>query len=143
VSGLTAEQRRVAELLFALPEAHGFALAGGSALVALRLVDRPTRDLDAFVAARAGRDPGSVEPLLDAVVSAMEAAGWRVAVVRRHQIPVPGFDSRRRLQQKSSSAGPFGSCAVSAAVGRAHMAPATRRALLHEHRRGPAQHSGG
>jgi hypothetical protein len=70
--------------LFSLPEADGYALAGGAALVARRLVERTTRDLDAFTAAHAGRDPGSVESLLDAAVNAFERLGWRLDIVRRH-----------------------------------------------------------
>lgn len=54
MSGLTNLQQEVARILFGLPESPGFALAGGSALVLLGVIDRPTRDLDAFVAARAG-----------------------------------------------------------------------------------------
>ena len=66
MSGLSAEQRDLARLLFSLPEAAGYALAGGAALVALQLVDRATRDLDVFIGARSGADPGSVETLASA-----------------------------------------------------------------------------
>lgn len=52
MSGLANLQQEVARILFGLPESAGFAMAGGSALVALGVIDRPTRDLDAFVAAR-------------------------------------------------------------------------------------------
>ncbi|MEZ5236142.1 MAG: nucleotidyl transferase AbiEii/AbiGii toxin family protein [Acidimicrobiales bacterium] len=84
MTGLTDEQREIAALLFSLPQAGGYVLAGGAALVALRLVERTTRDLDAFLAARAGRDPGSVEPLMEAAAVALVRAGWDLVVVRRH-----------------------------------------------------------
>lgn len=58
---LTGLQRQVALALFGVPEAAGFALAGGSAIVSLGLVDRQTRDIDAFVAAR--RPLRSLPPL--------------------------------------------------------------------------------
>ena len=45
---LSRLQRRVSTLVFALPEAAGFALAGGGALIAHQVVDRTTRDLDCF-----------------------------------------------------------------------------------------------
>jgi NAD(P)-dependent dehydrogenase (short-subunit alcohol dehydrogenase family) len=85
VTGLSGGQREVALLLFGLPESEGFALAGGSALVALGVIDRPTRDIDAFFAAQAGGAPGDVGPLASALCSALADAGWTVEVVRRHQ----------------------------------------------------------
>lgn len=84
MKGLTDLQRTAARILFALPESEGFALAGGSALVALGVVDRPTRDLDAFVAARPGDPPGDVGPLGTAYEGALIEAGWSVEVTRRH-----------------------------------------------------------
>jgi hypothetical protein len=53
-------------------------------LVALQLVERTTRDLDAFIAAQPGRDPGTVEPLLDALLRAVDRRGWTAEVIRRH-----------------------------------------------------------
>ena len=41
-STLTELQRLVLELFFELPEADGFVLAGGAALVASGLTERPT-----------------------------------------------------------------------------------------------------
>jgi hypothetical protein len=70
--------------LFGLPEAAGFALAGGSALVALGVVDRQTHDLDAFVAARPGTPPGDVRPLAAAFIAALTAEGWVVELGRDH-----------------------------------------------------------
>lgn len=81
---LTPLQREAARLLFGLPESAGFALAGGSALVALGVIDRPTRDLDAFVAAQREDPPGDVSPLVDAFESALAGHGWSVEVIRRH-----------------------------------------------------------
>ncbi len=85
MSGLTDSQQEVARILFGLPESTGFALAGGSALVALGVIDRPTRDLDAFVAARAGDPPGDVGPLAATFSATLAGAGWDVEAVRQHQ----------------------------------------------------------
>ncbi len=85
MSGLTDLQQEVARILFGLPESAGFALAGGSALVALGVVDRPTRDLDAFVAARAGDPPGDVGPLAATFSAALVRSGWDVDLARQHQ----------------------------------------------------------
>lgn len=45
-SPLTHLQRLALELFFALPESDGFAFAGGAALVATGLTDRPAQDID-------------------------------------------------------------------------------------------------
>jgi hypothetical protein len=45
---LSPLQEQVGRIVAALPEADGFALAGGAALVVARVVDRATRDLDFF-----------------------------------------------------------------------------------------------
>ncbi len=68
-------QRRVAALIAALPEADGFALAGGAALIARGDVDRLTRDLDFF-----GLSGDAVDRLLPAVEAALGDDG--LAVVR-------------------------------------------------------------
>lgn len=81
---LTALQREAARALFGFPESEGFALAGGSALVALGVIDRPTRDLDAFVAAQHGDPPSDVSPLVLAYESALVGHGWAVDVIRHH-----------------------------------------------------------
>ena len=85
MSGLTDSQQEVARILFGLPESTGFALAGGSALVALGVIDRPTRDLDAFVAARAGDPSGDVGPLAATFSATLAGAGWDVEAVRQHR----------------------------------------------------------
>ncbi len=82
MSGFSAAQREVAHVLFALPEARGFALAGGSALLALGAIDRPTRDIDAFVAATADVPPGDVGPLVAALRETLAANRWTVTVDR-------------------------------------------------------------
>lgn len=82
MSGFSDAQFAVARILFGLPEAHGFALAGGSALLALGAIDRATRDIDAFVAARPETPPGDVGPLVAALRSRLLAGGWAVTVDR-------------------------------------------------------------
>ncbi len=47
---LTAFQIQVARLFFDLDEAVGFLVAGGAALAAVGLTERPTQDLDLFTA---------------------------------------------------------------------------------------------
>ena len=76
VSALSDEQLEIARVLFGLPGAAGFALAGGSALVALNIVDRETRDIDAFVAARPGHDPGDVRPFASMLTDNLRPLGW-------------------------------------------------------------------
>lgn len=82
---LDPNQRAVARVLFALPAAHGYALAGGSALLVSGVIDRLTRDVDAFVAAQPGPAPGDVRLLVDELVPALEHAGWTVDTVRLHE----------------------------------------------------------
>lgn len=84
MNGLTPLQRRAARILFDLPDPVGYALAGGSAFVALGVVDRQTRDLDAFIAARSGDPPGDVRPLATSFAAALAAAGWTVEFIREH-----------------------------------------------------------
>ena len=57
MSELSPFQRRVADVLFHLPEADGYALAGGGALILRRVITRETSDLDAFIAALPGQIP--------------------------------------------------------------------------------------
>ena len=47
---LSAFQLEVTRLFFALPASQGFLLAGGAALRAQHLTERPTEDLDFFAA---------------------------------------------------------------------------------------------
>lgn len=82
MSGFSEPQLDVARRLFGLPEARGFALAGGSALLALGTIDRPTRDIDAFVAAKPETPPGDVGPLVAALRDRLLEDGWAVTVDR-------------------------------------------------------------
>lgn len=69
--------REVATLALALPEADGFVLAGGGAMIEHGLVDRRTVDLDLF-APQADRIPR----LAVALQRVLPTAGWTVEVVR-------------------------------------------------------------
>lgn len=88
--GLTAFQTGVAQAFFSLAASSGFRLAGGAALLALRLSDRKTRDLDLFT------DRTTVEPAMTAFVEEATRRGWAVQVVRRSatfcQMMVTGDD---------------------------------------------------
>ena len=64
-------------MVAALPEARGFALAGGGALVVHGLTERSTNDLDFFTPA-----PTDVPLLRQALVIAFREAGLTVAIVR-------------------------------------------------------------
>ncbi len=79
---LSPLQRRVATILRDLPEANGFALAGGAALIVHGQISRLTRDLDYFAV-----DPTSVDRLLPAFVGAARSAGLTVI---EEQV-APGF----------------------------------------------------
>lgn len=68
-------QRQVAEIVFSLAEAEGFALAGGGALIAHDIVDRTTRDLDCF-----GPSLDAVDRYLPAMVVALNDAAFVVDV---------------------------------------------------------------
>ena len=48
MSGPSAFQIEVARMFFSLPASDGFLLAGGGALLASGLTNRPTKDLDFF-----------------------------------------------------------------------------------------------
>lgn len=71
---LTELQRAVLELFFTLPEAEGFALAGGAGLLATGLSTRPTSDLDLF-----GSDPAAgITPAANALEATCSGRGWSV-----------------------------------------------------------------
>ncbi|MBU4215748.1 MAG: nucleotidyl transferase AbiEii/AbiGii toxin family protein [Actinobacteria bacterium] len=74
---LTPFQREVALVFFALTAADGFLLAGGAALVAQDLSDRPTQDLDLFTARI-----GGVPKARDAFAAAARARGWKVTRIK-------------------------------------------------------------
>ena len=84
MSELSPFQRRVADVLFNLPEADGYALAGGAALILRRIITRETADLDAFIAARPGPDPGTVDALAEAFAAAAYDFGWTVQTSLRN-----------------------------------------------------------
>ena len=65
---LSALQQRVAIVLADLPEAEGFALAGGGALIVRGAIDRETHDLDFFVTEAAAVD--RLVPALEATLTA-------------------------------------------------------------------------
>jgi hypothetical protein len=73
---------QIARIAFALPEAGQGALAGGGAMLAHDLVDRPTQDVDLFTP-----DPSEVTRLADALLVALRAEGAQVRADRRE----PGF----------------------------------------------------
>jgi hypothetical protein len=74
---LDAFQARVAQVALSAAAAHGFALAGGNALVAHGLLSRPTEDVDLFTP-----QPGGPGRVLEPVMAALEGAGFTVQVIR-------------------------------------------------------------
>lgn len=60
-----------------MPEAAGFALAGGAALIVQRIVSRETKDLDLFV-----HDQDAVRLASDAFVHLAASEGWQIEVLR-------------------------------------------------------------
>lgn len=72
--GLTAFQLEVARLFFRLPESKDFLLAGGAALLAQHLTNRPTEDLDFFTAPERGHVPAA----RDALEAAARQRGWSI-----------------------------------------------------------------
>lgn len=79
---LSPLQEQVAEIVSGLEEAHGFALAGGAALIARGEVQRQTRDLDFF-----GLTGEAVDRLLPAAERALRDAGLEVERIQVN----PGF----------------------------------------------------
>lgn len=73
-TSLTELQIETLRMFFDLPESTGFILAGGAALLAQELTDRPTYDLDFFSA------PGiaSVPAAADAIERSAGKRGWPV-----------------------------------------------------------------
>ena len=85
---LDALHEHIARIAFALPEARQVALAGGGAMLAHDLVDRPTQDVDLFTP-----DPAEVTRLADALAVALRTEGARVRP--------PSF--RRRIGRRRGS----------------------------------------
>lgn len=71
-------QADVARIALATAGAYGFALAGGNALVAHGIVERPTEDIDLFTP-----EPGGPGAVTNAVRVALLDAGYDVDVTRR------------------------------------------------------------
>ena len=71
---LTDFQTTVTHLFFTLPASDGFLLAGGAALLAQHLTNRPTQDLDFFTS----RGQSSVTDARDQFEHAAHAQGWTV-----------------------------------------------------------------
>ncbi|MDG4766170.1 nucleotidyl transferase AbiEii/AbiGii toxin family protein [Solwaraspora sp. WMMD406] len=69
-------QAEVARLALAVARRHGFALAGGHALIAHGVVDRPTEDVDLFT-----DQAGGVAAAADLVMSALSQTGLHVQTV--------------------------------------------------------------
>jgi Nucleotidyl transferase AbiEii toxin, Type IV TA system len=59
-------------MFFALPASSGFLLAGGAALLAQHLTERPTEDLDFFTSPERGHVPAA----RDALEAAARQRGW-------------------------------------------------------------------
>ena len=69
---------QIARLAFSLPEADQVALAGGGAMLAHNLVERPTQDIDLFTP-----QPAEATRLADALAEALRNSGALVEVDRR------------------------------------------------------------
>jgi hypothetical protein len=80
-------QREVARVALRAAGRHGFALAGGQALMAYGLVSRPTADVDLFTA-----DDGAVRAAVAPVTAALTAAGYTVQAVAEPAEMVYGLD---------------------------------------------------
>ena len=78
LSGLTEFQVEVSRLFFSLPASDGFLLAGGGALLASGLSQRPTRDLD-FFGEQGLADVGEMRRQF--LVAASDN-GWRCKVIQ-------------------------------------------------------------
>ena len=70
-------QADVARIALTAAGHRGFALAGGNALVAHGVLDRPTEDVDLF-----SPEPGGPGAVTEAVVAALLQAGYQVAITR-------------------------------------------------------------
>ena len=92
---LSEIQLRAATIVLALPEADGFALAGGAALVIHEAVDRGTKDLDCF-----GPSTDAVNALVGPAMAALADEGLTVQVVVRHD----GFAKAHRRRRNRSHA---------------------------------------
>lgn len=69
-------QERVARIVAELPEARGFVLAGGAALVVHELTERATNDLDFFTTT-----PDDIHRLGAAIATALAEMGMTVSTI--------------------------------------------------------------
>jgi len=76
--GMTRAQRQIARSVLAVAGPDGFHLAGGAALVASNMTDRPTRDVNVFTA-----DDVDVGAVADRVTAALREEGFEVEEARR------------------------------------------------------------
>lgn len=74
------QQRRLAAAALAVAGEHGFALAGGLALAAHGVGDRPSDDIDLFTS---NTDPKAFSVAVDAVHEAFRTKGWTSREERR------------------------------------------------------------
>lgn len=74
--GIDDLHRQVARIALDAAAEHGFALAGGNALLAHQIGNRPTQDVDLFT-----NRAGGVEAAADGVEAALRAAGFRTGRV--------------------------------------------------------------
>lgn len=75
---LTGLQERVWGILSGLPEASGFVLAGGAALILTGVVQRVSDDLDIF-----GKFPATVTDFAEAAVQALNSQGLTATLERQ------------------------------------------------------------
>jgi Nucleotidyl transferase AbiEii toxin, Type IV TA system len=75
--GLTTFQVEVAHLFFQLNASEGYVMAGGAALVALKLIRRLTQDLDLFTSAPVV----SVTAAKESFLKALSRSRWTVTVI--------------------------------------------------------------
>lgn len=91
-SPITAFQADVARVFFSLPETKSFLLAGGLALAAHGISERPTEDLDAFTSKAL-----DVTTAFEAFSAAAGDQGWSIRVVQASdtfiRLEVVGEDS--------------------------------------------------
>ncbi len=76
-----ALQADVARIALTAAQEHGFALAGGNALVAHGVLERATEDVDLFTP-----EPGGPGAVIDTVRAALEEAGYAVEVTRPPEV---------------------------------------------------------
>lgn len=91
-SPITAFQAEIAQVFFSLPETKSFLLAGGLALAAHGISERPTEDFDAFTS----KAP-DVTTAFEAFTAAAGDRGWSIRVVQTSdtfvRLEVVGEDS--------------------------------------------------